>query len=152
MNVSRQTIQDKQFPGFVQKHIEIGQLPADMLAFEFAQGVASSDAPEVQAFAEDIENIGCGVIMCDFDASEGATEALHRLKPQFVKISLRLLKNLRPGSREYDELSKARTACQAMGIKTSAERVEEKAVIDELRAIGIDYVQGFSLGAPKPLE
>ena len=38
-----------------------------------------------------------------------------------------------------------------MGLETIAEFVENDAILAELRAIGVDYAQGYALGAPQPL-
>jgi len=39
-----------------------------------------------------------------------------------------------------------------MGLRTIAEFVENPAVLDKLREIGVDYAQGYALGMPRPLE
>jgi EAL domain-containing protein (putative c-di-GMP-specific phosphodiesterase class I) len=39
----------------------------------------------------------------------------------------------------------------ALGIATVAECVESEVVLAELKAIGIDYVQGFHLAHPLPI-
>jgi Amt family ammonium transporter len=39
----------------------------------------------------------------------------------------------------------------AMGLKTIAEWVENEAVLDELREIGVDFAQGYAIGRPSPL-
>ena len=38
-----------------------------------------------------------------------------------------------------------------MGIKTIAKAVENTATLDLLKAIGVDYAQGYALGRPRPL-
>jgi EAL domain-containing protein (putative c-di-GMP-specific phosphodiesterase class I) len=37
-----------------------------------------------------------------------------------------------------------------MGRKIIAESVESESVVEKLREIGVDYAQGFAVGAPKP--
>jgi EAL domain-containing protein (putative c-di-GMP-specific phosphodiesterase class I) len=39
-----------------------------------------------------------------------------------------------------------------MGIQTVAEFVESGEVLEALRAIGLDFAQGFGIGAPRPLQ
>jgi EAL domain-containing protein (putative c-di-GMP-specific phosphodiesterase class I) len=38
----------------------------------------------------------------------------------------------------------------AMGKRTIAEFVENKEILEALREIGVDYAQGFAIGAPEP--
>jgi Amt family ammonium transporter len=40
----------------------------------------------------------------------------------------------------------------ALGIATIAERVENAAVLDVLGALKVDYVQGYHLERPRPIE
>ena len=39
-----------------------------------------------------------------------------------------------------------------LGIRTIAEFVENPALLEKLRAIGVDYVQGYGIARPGPLE
>lgn len=38
-----------------------------------------------------------------------------------------------------------------MGKQTVAEFVENKAILDKLESLGVDYAQGYYFGQPKPL-
>jgi EAL domain-containing protein (putative c-di-GMP-specific phosphodiesterase class I) len=37
-----------------------------------------------------------------------------------------------------------------MGIKTNAESVENTAILEKLRVIGVDYAQGYGIAKPRP--
>ena len=39
-----------------------------------------------------------------------------------------------------------------MGLKTIAEFVENEAIRKQLKLIGVDYIQGYAIGEPKPIE
>ncbi|MHB9101601.1 MAG: EAL domain-containing protein [Sulfuricella sp.] len=39
-----------------------------------------------------------------------------------------------------------------LGIKTIAEFVENQDILEKLRAIGVDYAQGYGIAKPCPLE
>jgi EAL domain-containing protein (putative c-di-GMP-specific phosphodiesterase class I) len=41
---------------------------------------------------------------------------------------------------------------RTIGIRTIAERVEDAAALAAMREIGVDYVQGFGVAHPQPLE
>jgi EAL domain-containing protein (putative c-di-GMP-specific phosphodiesterase class I) len=38
-----------------------------------------------------------------------------------------------------------------MGIETIAEFVHNEAILERLTALGVDYAQGYAIGAPVPL-
>jgi len=152
MNVSRETLADKRFPGFVQKCIERERIPAEALTFELAGDAVEGTSGEARAFMARMVELGCTLVICSVDGSERSMEAVRTLKPHFVKLSPALLKNLRSDSREYYALYQINARCKALGLKTIAERVEEEAVIGQLKTVGVDYVQGFAVALPKPLE
>jgi EAL domain-containing protein (putative c-di-GMP-specific phosphodiesterase class I) len=39
-----------------------------------------------------------------------------------------------------------------MGIRTTAEYVENDQILEKLRELGVDYAQGYGLHVPQPLE
>lgn len=39
-----------------------------------------------------------------------------------------------------------------MGIKTVAESIENERIRTQLKAIGVNYAQGYEVGKPRPLE
>jgi EAL domain-containing protein (putative c-di-GMP-specific phosphodiesterase class I) len=41
---------------------------------------------------------------------------------------------------------------KATGKTTIAESVEDRATLRELHKIGVDYAQGYAIGAPQPFE
>ena len=41
---------------------------------------------------------------------------------------------------------------KVMGKATIAEFVENDAILEKLRGIGVDYAQGYSIGRPVPIE
>jgi EAL domain-containing protein (putative c-di-GMP-specific phosphodiesterase class I) len=42
--------------------------------------------------------------------------------------------------------------CQAYGIHTVAEYVQDEATMRMLREFGVDFVQGYLIGRPSPVE
>ncbi|MGH8480623.1 MAG: EAL domain-containing protein [Gammaproteobacteria bacterium] len=39
-----------------------------------------------------------------------------------------------------------------MGLETIAESVEDERILARLKAIGVNYVQGYAVGRPRPLR
>jgi EAL domain-containing protein (putative c-di-GMP-specific phosphodiesterase class I) len=39
-----------------------------------------------------------------------------------------------------------------MGMKTIAEFVETDAIMEQVKEVGVDYAQGYSIGKPTPFE
>ncbi len=41
---------------------------------------------------------------------------------------------------------------QVIGLKTIAEFVRNSQIIEELKDIGVDYIQGYEIGKPEPIS
>jgi len=69
----------------------------------------------------------------------------------YLKIDGGVVRNL-----EHDAIDKAMTETinrigHIMGIKTVAEFAESEAIIEQLKAMGVDYAQGYGVSRPTPL-
>ena len=53
--------------------------------------------------------------------------------------------------RWFARLTKWRTFWDVLGKRTIAEFVENDAILEVLREIGVDYAQGYGVGRPQPM-
>ncbi len=77
---------------------------------------------------------------------------LKTLPVEFLKIDGQFVEHV---VRDPVDRSMVEAICQvarAMGIRTIAERVESKDVLDALAKIGVDYAQGFYIAEPAPIS
>ena len=81
----------------------------------------------------------------DFGTGLSSFSYLKTLPVDFLKIDGQFVENV---THDPVDRSMVEAICQvgrAMGIATVAERVESEAVLEALKAIGVDYAQGFHL-------
>ena len=77
---------------------------------------------------------------------------LKGLAVDFVKIDGIIIQNILHDALGFATAKAVNIVCQEIGLRTVAEFVETKETISKLREIGVDYVQGFGVARPEPIN
>lgn len=86
----------------------------------------------------------------DFGTGYSSLSYLKRLNVDKLKIDRSFIANLREDEQDRTIVRAIIQIAQSMGIKTIAEGIEDPLVIEQLRAMGCDKVQGFWYSKPLP--
>ena len=151
INLSADTLYDPEFAEFTRRHIQIADLPPGALSFEIAWRDAARHAEALRSMAALLKEAGCTFTVADFDGSENAFATIEEFRPEFIKISSRIVRNLERDAAESAAVESIQSRCRSLGIATIAECVESDALRQRLARIGADYVQGFGVSLPRPL-
>ena len=82
----------------------------------------------------------------DFGSGLSSYAYLKNLNIDYLKIDGQFIKDIIEDSMSFAIVRSIHEIGHALGKKTVAEFVESKAIMDKLRVIGIDYVQGSYIG------
>jgi len=88
----------------------------------------------------------------DFGTGLSSLSSLKDLPVDQVKIDGTFIRNLPDDPVALAMVEAIARIATLLDIGTSAEFVEDESILEQLRAIGIDYAQGFHFGKPRPLE
>jgi len=152
VNVSADTLRDAKFGDYIQKQIEAAKLPAGTLAFEFAWDTALPRAEALKRLQGQLKPLGCRFTLAGFDGSEPSFGFLKSFTPDFVKLGYSIVKDVDRGLAAVERAESINSRCHAMGIKTIAEYVESKEVLEQLKLIEVDFAQGLAISAPAHLQ
>lgn len=152
VNLSADTLRDAKFGDYVQKQIETSKLPAGTLAFEFGWDTALPRAEQLKKLQAQLKPLGCRFALAGFDGSEPSFGFLKSIAPDFVKLGYSIVNNLDRALAAVERAESINSRCHAMGIKTIAEYVESREVLEQLRLIEVDFAQGLAIAAPQHLE
>ncbi|HKB63319.1 MAG TPA: EAL domain-containing protein [Burkholderiales bacterium] len=151
VNLSEDTLREPKFADFVAKHIENAKLPDEVFTFELGWDTALLHAEQLKGIQARLEPLGCRFTFAGFDGSAGSFEFLKVLRPDFVKLTYGVVKDVDRGLAACEKVEAINHKCHAMGIKTIAEFVESHEVLDQLRLIEVDFAQGLIIGGPQKL-
>ncbi len=151
VNLSAVSVGDPDLLGMIEREIADAEVDPARLIFEFTETAAMRDLSASRAFADGLTRIGCGSALDDFGSGFGSFSYLKHLPVQYVKIDGDFVRNL-PGSKDDRVLVKAIVdVARGLNKRTVAEFVGSDEALELLGEYGVDYAQGFHLGAPQPV-
>jgi len=150
INLSGETFEDKSFLPYLTQQLDQSGLAPWTLCFELNE----TDIIEYQRRARDFVAAvrpRCRITVDSFGSAKVSFGHLAGLTVDFIKIDGVITQDI---GRDPAALAKVRAinaASQKMGIRTIAEFVETREMLDKLREAGVDYLQGFGIARPEPI-
>lgn len=152
INLSGASIGDPTFLSFIIDQLESGQVPINKICFEITETTAVSNLSQALHFIQELKKRGCRFALDDFGSGMSSFSYLKTLPVDFLKIDGNFVRNIADDSIDRTMVDAINQVGRAMQIKTIAEFVENKVTLDELLSIGIDFVQGYGICQPRPLQ
>ncbi|MEW5756597.1 MAG: EAL domain-containing protein [Pseudomonadota bacterium] len=152
INLSGLSFCDETFAAFVEQQFEVFGIPPRKICFEVTETAAIGNIALASDFIHRIRSLGCSFALDDFGSGMSSFAYLKRLPIDFLKIDGLFVKDILIDSFDRAMVNSINDIGHVFGLKTIAEYVETPAVAAELNKIGIDYVQGYAISKPEPLE
>lgn len=149
INLCYEDIEDISFFTYMIEKIENFSHPKN-ITFEIVETDFVKDFSIVENFTYAVRKFGCKIAIDDFGSGFSSMENILKLKPNFIKIDGSLIKNLDTSSKSKIIVKSIVDMARGLDVKTIAEYVHSEAIKDIVSDLGIDYLQGFYLGEPKP--
>jgi EAL domain-containing protein (putative c-di-GMP-specific phosphodiesterase class I) len=151
INCSSLSIVDGGMLAEIERTLALARVDPAQLVIEVTETAAISDMARARAFCAGVQTLGCAVALDDFGAGFGSFQYLKHLPFEYLKIDGDFIRGL-PASPQDQLVVKALVdLARGMGKQTIAEYVEDAATVECLRDYGVDYAQGFEVGAPHPV-
>ncbi len=124
---------------------------SDHVTFELLESEETQNYEEISAFIHRVKQYGVKIAIDDFGSGYSNFAKILKLKVDYIKIDGSFIKKIDtdPDSKEFVEI--IHRLANTYNMKTVAEFVSDRSIFDAVRTIGVDYVQGYHLGRPKPL-
>lgn len=152
INLSAQTLADRAFPLFLADALIAEGVPGNSLLFEIEEADAMAAPHCTTRFAALTGSLGTGIVIDGFGRTEESFFLLDLPCVQLVKLHGALTRRLLVELDPPPALVHAIEASSAHGVRLVADGVEEPQLFRRLRRLGIDYVQGFGVYKPRPIE
>lgn len=149
VNVSGRSLDDESLPAYIEQELRQAGVAPSRLLVELTETAAVTDLHDARRFIEALQRMGCGVCLDDFGTGFSSFAYLRHLQVDAIKIDGLFIRDL-PKDQE-NQLFVRTIVALARGLHqtTIAECVEDEESLTILRSLGVDYVQGFHLGAPQ---
>jgi len=122
------------------------------VVFEILESESFTNYNEVKNFINEFRKYGVLFAIDDFGSGYSNYSEILEIKPDYLKIDGSLIRNINNSKDNLILIESILFLTNMIGIKTTAEFIEDEKTFKKLRAIGIDEFQGYYFGKPKPIE
>ena len=151
INLSGQSIGEGDFLDYVVAELAASGVPPERICFEITETAAVANLARARRFIASLKARGVCFVLDDFGSGLSSFAYLKNLKVDFLKIDGEFVRNMVGDSVQRAIVESIHQVGHVMGIRTIAEGVEDRATLETLRTIGVDYAQGYWIAAPEPL-
>ncbi len=151
VNISGTSLNEQSFVDFVLQSVGEPQLAA-ALCFEITETAAVTSLSNARFLMSELKARGCKFSLDDFGTGVSSFVYLKSLPVDYLKIDGQFISHITQDPVSRSMVEAITKVGRALGIATVAECVESEAVLQALKAIGIDYAQGFHLARPRPVS
>lgn len=150
VNLSGQSLSNPVFLAQLERLVLESGIDPRRLCFEITETAAVTRLTEAARTLQRLVEQGCRFALDDFGAGVASFAYLKALPLQFLKIDGQLIRGLLNDPRDHALVGALQQIGQAYGLKTIAEHVQDVALLEPLRKLGIDAAQGYVLSEPRP--
>ena len=151
INLSGDSLGSDGLADFVRESLAANAVPAQQVCFEITETTAINRLAMAQRLIASLRKLGCRFALDDFGSGLSSFAYLKHLPVDYLKIDGSFVRDM-----HHDEVDRAMVKAineigHTMGISTVAEWVETDAALAALQHIGVDFVQGYLIGRPRPM-
>lgn len=152
INLSGQSVNSKTFLGFMESELGRGDIPGHKLIFEITESAAIDSFANAEQFIKKFRRYGCRFSLDDFGVGFSSFTYLKNLKVDYLKIDGSFVRDMNRNEVDVALVSSMHETSRFLGIRTIAESVENEETLARLKAIGVNYVQGYLTGKPVHID
>lgn len=151
LNLSGQSVGDPGLIDELEHGLQRHGIHAGDVTLELTETALAADPEAAARFTHAARALGFRLALDDFGTGYNGFTHLKHLAVDELKIDLQFVQDLRSAPASRAVVEAVVTLARGLEIVTVAEGVEDAETQEQLRALGVDYAQGFHLGRPEPL-
>ncbi len=152
INLSGQSVGDPEFLRFLEERLNSSSVAAQSLCLEITESAAIRNLGAAKKLIERIRSRGCRFSLDDFGSGLSSFAYLKNLDVDYIKIDGMFIREITTDAVDRATVKAIAEIAREMGKQTIAEFVEDGDSVAVLRGLGVNYVQGYAVGKPAPIE
>ena len=152
INLSGASIGDEGMLAYIRTKLSAASFNQEMIKFEITETAAIANLKQAHHFINSVLALGCQFSLDDFGSGLSSFAYLKNLPVQSIKIDGMFVKDMHVDPLDYEMVKSINDIGHVMGLETIAEFVENEEIWQKLKAIGVNYGQGYHLGKPAPID
>jgi len=151
-NLSARSVADPNILTVIRTALEDSGASPGNVVCEITETALVHDVSTAESFVRGLNDLGLKVALDDFGTGYGGFAYLKRLPVSYLKIDREFVRDLEDEMSSRHVISAVVSLAQAFGMTTVAEGAESEASLHVLKDLGVDLVQGFVVGRPRPVS
>jgi diguanylate cyclase (GGDEF)-like protein/PAS domain S-box-containing protein len=152
INLSAQTLGDDDFLEFIVDVLDHTGVSPERICFEVRESAVVSQLDQAQRFINVLHGIGCRFALDNFGSGIGSFANLKNLSLDYLKIDGTYTRNVESDSVNREMIAAMVKLARTLDFQVVAEQVEDQSSFEALRDLGVDFVQGYAVEKPRPLQ
>ena len=152
INLSAESIGDSAMLEIIANALLRNEVPPMAITFEITETIAIANLGMAVEFLSQLRTLGCQTALDDFGIGYSSFAYLKDLPVDYVKIDGSFVRDIHRDDLQLAMVRSMNDIAHAMGKYTIAEFVDSRECLKILKDIGVDYVQGYHVGAPRLLS
>jgi diguanylate cyclase (GGDEF)-like protein/PAS domain S-box-containing protein len=152
INLSGRSIGSVSFHRFLKELLQTELVEPTRMCFEITETAAVQNVERSIEFIRMIKALGAKFSLDDFGTGLSSFTYLKQFPVDFLKIDGVFIRDIIHDSESYAFVRAITEVGHCLGMKVIAEFVESRNMFHMLREAKVDYLQGYTIGKPKPLE
>ena len=152
VNLAPPTVAESGLAVHVRRELAASGMPGRVLCFEFAEGDVIGQPRAYRDLIAALDGSGCRFAVSGFGRHAASVQFLKQLRVSYVKLDGGVALGLTSGAQELARGQALIVAAHAAGMQVVAQCVENEATRALLKLIDADFVQGFGVAMPRPLQ
>ncbi|MBP1680444.1 MAG: putative cyclic di-GMP phosphodiesterase [Proteobacteria bacterium] len=149
INLSVHDIERDEITTYIEKLLLQHESEAHRIIFELLESEDIKDFALVKKFIQNVKTKGVRIAIDDFGTGYSNFERLLSYEPDILKIDGSLIKNIHNNQINQHIVETMILFAKKQHLSTVAEFVENEAIYEIVRDMGIDYSQGYYFGRPE---
>ena len=152
VNLSGRAFADPKLLPFIKEQLRTYEVDPNRVIFEITETASVANINQTQRMIHQLRRLGCHFALDDFGTGFCSFHYLRHLPADYLKLDGSYIKNIVDNDLDRTMVRSMNEIAHLLGKKTIAECVETDEILSYLKEIGVDYVQGHSIGHASPLE
>jgi diguanylate cyclase (GGDEF)-like protein/PAS domain S-box-containing protein len=149
INISGASMCDESFYDFVAEQFDLYKIPPLGICFEITETAAIANLAQAAVLIGRLKDLGCRFSLDDFGSGMASFAYLKHLPVDYLKIDGGFVKDMIDDPIDHSMVEAINHIGHVMKIETIAEFVENDAILEALRRIGVNYAQGYGIEKPQ---
>jgi diguanylate cyclase (GGDEF)-like protein/PAS domain S-box-containing protein len=151
INLSGVSLSDTTLHDYIIEQFSRHGVAPELICFEITETAVIANLPKAQEFMAELKGMGCRFSLDDFGSGLSSFAYLKALPVDYLKIDGAFVRDIAGNAINRAMVKAINEVGHVMGIQTVAEYVEDDEVLSVVRALGVDYAQGYAVGQLRPL-